>query len=318
MINKAILEGYAPIDYELTVELSNMTVETVFEVFNGVVNAVESESNARTVLCRVHDGKLPFSEVRALELVETYDEFINSPNFELDAFSVGKMEMENFWNSVGRKNAVNIGNKAVTYGKSTIYAVRRGKSVIGFLLNNMTYDGQNMYFLTSKQLNRSARALFEGTKQYPRRNAYSKRNNAETGETESVPSRWTRINDYLESVGATSLNAWEFLETEDSKFFYGELKKHNYLSNGDKQLLKSIRKMGRVASFDERIEVIEHRINQLTDLIVEYEENEDTETSVFEYFDAMDELPQLKAELVSYGEEHNSEAPVTTLEDYKW
>lgn len=318
MINKAILEGFEVYDYVNDAVEQKATVESVFELFNGVVSAVERESNSRTVLCRVHDGDVPFVEKRQLELVSDYDEFINSPNFELDCFSVGKMDMENFWASVGRRNAVNIGNKAVTYGKSTIYVVRRNKAVIGFLLNNMTYDGQNMFFLTSVKLGSNARALFKGTKNYPRRNSYRNVRDEETGKIEKAPSRWTRINNYLESVGATTVSAWEFLESDDSKFFYGELKKHNYLSNSDKQLLKSIYRMDRVASFDVRIENIESRIDELEDLIVEYEANKDTETSVFEYFDAKDELDELEHELVYLSEEHNSESPVTLLEDYAW
>lgn len=304
-------------EYE-TVNITKMSKESVFDVFNGVVDAVEEESNSRTVLCRAHDGRVSFSEIRALELVETYDEFINDSNFKLDVFSVGKMDMENFWSSINRRNSVNIANKAVTYGKSSIYVVRRNKVVVGFLLNNMTFDGQNMYFLTSKRLAKNARSLFKGTGKYPSSNQYVNRRNKSNNQIEKRPTRWTRIINYLSSVGATALNAWEFLETEDSKFFYAELKKHNYLSDGDKQLLKSIRKMKRVASFDIRIETLESRIKQLEDLIKDYEETEEPDCSVFEYFDAMDELAQLESKLISYGEEHNSDVPVTTLEDYKW
>ena len=318
MQNRAILEGFAPMDYDEVVDFDNMTVETIFEVFNGVVSAVESEANYRASFSVETYGTVPYSEKRNLELVKTYDEFINTVIFELDAFSVGKMEMENFWASVGRRNSINIGNKAVTYGKSTIYVVRRGVVVIGFLLNNMTYDGQNMYFLSSKHLKDSARSLFKGTSKYPSSNKYIKRNNKSNGQIEECPTRWTRIIEYLSSVGGTTINAWSLLESEDSRYFYAELKKHNVFNPSDKALLKSIRKMGRVTSLDCRIEAMESRLAQLKDLVDEYEENEDTETSVFEYFDAKDEIIELERDLLSFTEEHNNESPVTTLEDYKW
>lgn len=318
MQNKGILEGFAPMDYDMTLECGNMTKETVFDVFNGVVSAVESEANARASFSVKTYGTVPFKENRSLELVKTYDEFINTVNFELDAFSVGKMEMENFWASVGRRNSINIGNKAVTYGKSTIYVVRRGVVVIGFLLNNMTYDGQNMYFLSSKHLEDSSRSLFKGTGKYPSSNKYIKRHNKSNGQIEQYPTRWTRIIEYLSSVGGNTINAWSLLESEDSRYFYGELKKHNVFTPSDKALLKSIRKIRRRASLDCKIEAMESRLKQLKDLIDEYEENEDTETSVFEYFDAKDEIIELERDLISFTEEHNNESPVTTLEDYKW
>jgi hypothetical protein len=263
MDKENVFYGFEESDYLETVEMREMSVENVFELFNGVVSAIEEENNARTVLCRVHDGLLPFDAKMTVEFVERYDEFINDSDFETDCFEVGKIEMENFWASINRKNDYRIVSRQETYGKSTIYEFARGKRSIGYLLNNMTYDGQNMYVLTSVKYSASVRNAFKGTGRYP---VFM---NGENGKM----NRWTRVINYLDSVGATAINAWSVLETEDSKFFYAELKKHNVWTDSDKQLLKSIRSYGFTRSFDCIVEDLE---NELKEMETEMEELEET------------------------------------------
>lgn len=294
--NEDQIKGYEAYDYEYGAIEQKATKSTVFELFNGVITAIESETDAQTVLVRVHDGYVPFEANRRYELVNDYDEFINRPDFEFDVFSVGKIEMENFWATVGRKNAIGISNKAVTYGKSTIYSVTYNKNVVGFLLNNMTYDGQNSWFLTSVGYGSTARYCFKGTGNYPS----VKYKNGKPA------NRWTRVIDELAANNGTTVNAWSILKSDDSKFFYAELKRHNGVDKATRQQLKAVRRAAGGLPFDLYVEALEEELAELEEELAVNPENVDASLRYDEIAD----------KLTAYGEEHNSDDAVSVYEDY--
>lgn len=330
------LENMALYDYYENATLQKATPESVFELFNGVVDAVESESNARTVLVRVHEGEVPFNEIRALELVESYDNFINDSDFELDVFAVHKLEMENFWHVIYDKTDRKVCNKATTYGKSSIWEISNGKRTVGFLLNNMTYDGQNSYCLTSKQLTGHTRNFFKVNKKYP---SFKLKNN-------KPMNRWTRVVDVLSSNNGNIANAWSILDSEDSKFFYAELKKHMGVDKETRAQMNSIAKSEGRKSFDvikedaeafvDEMELVMDLSDEIENVEQELEEMEDNGASVDElsiieevlalmehwlsfYGDLTVielELDETKAWLRSVEEEHNSDKSVSLIEDY--
>lgn len=330
------LENMALYDYYEDATLQKATPETVFELFNGVVTAVEEESNARTVLVRVHDGDVSFNENRLSELVESYDDFINDSDFELDVFAVHKFEMENFWHVVYDNTKRGVCNKATTYGKSSIWEISNGKRTVGFLLNNMTYDGQNSYCLTSKKLGKHVRRFFEVKAYYPP----VKHVNGEPR------NRWTRILDELDANDGNMTNAWSILESDDSRFFYAELKKHMGVDRETRAQIKAIaQKQGR-KSFDvmkedaralvDEMELIMELSEQVDNVELELEEMEDNGASIDELCVIEDvlalmrhwlsfygdltvvelELDEIKAWLCSVSEEHNSDKVVSVIEDY--
>ena len=304
------------------------TVEEVFDRFNDSVSTIEAENEYAVELTEIYGGQVPFEAMRVREFVSDYDNFINAPNFETDIFSVGKLEMENFWRFLDQYNPYRIVNRAETYGKTAIYQFAKGKHTVGFLLNNMTHDGQNSVCLTSVSHSANARKPFTETKRYPTC-SYSKRavvrQNKETGEYEkvsgeyrTVPNRWARVLKELNSVGASAVDAWLVLETADSKFFYGEMKKHNWLTESDKQVLKSIRKMPRVSSFDCLLEVAEAELREAE---AELEANPTVELgngSVVPNYEAYEVFQEKQLKYWRLTEEHNSDVPKTTLEDYLW
>lgn len=272
------------------------TPEAVFELFNGTITAIENEANARAAYGLDKYGDVPFSEQNVLKLVDAYDEFINQPDFKLDVFSVRKLDMENFWAANKRKAPFKVAGKAVSYGKSTVYAVRRGKRVVMFLLNNMTYDGQNSYALTSAKAGAAARACFKGTGRYP----------SEIRKEDGTRNRWARVLDELDENDGNTANAWSILESNDSKFFYGELKRHNGVDKAMRQQLKAVRRAAGGLTFDLYVESLKER---KTELDAKFE---DTGLNVDEEL----ELDAIEAKLVSYNEEHNSDEAVSVFEDY--
>lgn len=303
-----IFEGYEAIDYEMTVKRAENITDIVFDCFCGSMSAIEAETYAKDGLNEIGASPLSFEATRTLQLVSDFDDFINTSDFNLRIEEVGKLEMEHFWRVIRSRNSYKVANYGKTYGNSGIYQIAKNKKTIGFLLNNMTFDGQNSYYLWSLREKQIGNEVFSNK-----------------GDTLALffkiakyPSFIEKLTNKIASNGETAINAWSVLESKESRSFYTEMKKHDWLNDGDKALLKAIRKMDRVASFDSRIEAIEARILKLKEDIAEYEESEDTDTSVFDYFDWKAELEKLEDTLVSYGEEHNSEAPVTTLEDYKW
>lgn len=292
------------------------TPQAVFELFNGTITAVEHEANARSAYGVEQYGDVPFSEQNVLKVVETYDEFINSPDFELDVFSVRKFDMENFWAANKRNNTFKVAGKVTTYGGSSVYVVRRGKRVVMFLLNNMTYDGQNSYALTSVKAGKAARACFKGTGKYPTvKHVNGKPQN-----------RWTRVLDELAANEGDITNAWSILETEDSKFFYAELKKHNGVDKETRQQLKLVRQKAGGQTFTNYVEALELRIQKLEDAHERLQDKlsdmasdapETKRHAVENGVRRLDNrLYDLNIELWDLTEEHNSEAVETTMEDY--
>lgn len=330
------LENMALYDYYEGVTLQKATPQSVFDLFNGVVTAVEEESNARTVLARVHGGYIAFNEIRALELVKSYDTFINAPDFELDVFAVHKFEMENFWHVVYDNTKRGVSNKATTYGKSSIWEISNGKRTVGFILNNMTYDGQNSYCLTSKKLGKHVRRFFKVKAYYPS----VKHVNGEPR------NRWTRILDELDANDGNMTNAWNILKSEDSRFFYAELKKHMGVDKETRAQIKAIAKKQGKKSFDvikedaralvDEMELIMALSEQVDNVESELEEMEDNGASIDELCVIEDvlflmrhwlsfygdltvvelELDETKAWLCSVEEEHNSDKVVSVIEDY--
>lgn len=292
------------------------TPQAVFELFNGTITAVEHEANARAAYGVKTYGDVPFAEQNALKVVETYDEFINDSEFELDVFSVRKFDMENFWAANKRNNTFKVAGRVETYGKSSVYVVRRGKHVVMFLLNNMTYDGQNSYALTSVKAGKAARACFKGTGKYP----------AELRKSDGTRNRWARVLDELAANGGDITNAWTILESEDSKFFYGELKKHNGVDKETRQQLKLIRQKAGGQTFTNYVEALELRIQKLEDAHERLQDKlsdmdsdapEAKRNAVENGVRRLDNrLYDLNIELWDLTEEHNSEAVGTTMEDY--
>ena len=334
--NQDQIKGFEAYDYEYGAVTEKATAETVFRLINGVVSAVEAETALHCGVPSHEHAPLTWEANRTLELVKQYDEFINAPDFELDIFSVHKFEMENFWARMerekdaharkGKKNYVRTSNKAVTDGKSTIYQVDNGKVVFGYLVNNMTYDGQNSFFLASVKSGRYARALFKTTGRYP-----AEKTAIGDGET-----RWGRIVAYLAANGGDITNAYSILEEQDSMFFYAELKKHNGVDKQIRRQLKAVRRAAGGMTFDLYIESLEERREQieavlplfeeLRDAEAESEENGNTEAVnklsaaiyavVDSEADAELELEAIEAKLTSFSEEHNSDKAVSLIGDY--
>lgn len=292
------------------------TPEAVFELFNCTMTAVENEANARAAYALDKYGDVPYAEQNALKVVETYDEFINAPDFELDVFSVRKFDMENFWAANDRNNTFKVSGRVETYGKSSVYAVRRGKHVVMFLLNNMTYDGQNSYALTSVKAGKAARACFRGTGLYP----------TELRKSDGTRNRWARVLDELAANGGDITNAWSILETEDSKFFYAELKKHNGVGKETRQQLKAVRRAAGGRTFNNYVEALELHIDVMEQAREELEDKlkdmaanapETKRNAVENGVRRLNErIYNFNIELVFLTEEHNSEAVETTMEDY--
>lgn len=292
------------------------TPQAVFELFNAVVSAVEAEANARGRYDLEQYGKLSYAEKRNLELVDGYDEFINAPDFELDVFTVRILQMEEFWSNVYSNNNVGVANKAVTYGKSTIYPITRGKHVVGYLLNNMTYDGQNSYCLTSKKYGGAARRCFTYGNNYP----------AVKHVNGQPRNRWTRVLDELTENGGNTVNAWSILETEDSKFFYAELKKHNGVDKAMRQQLKAVERVAGGRTFTNYVEALELHIDVMEQAREELEDKlsdnganwtESKRNALENGLRRLDtRIYEKNVELWDLTEEHNSESAVTTMEDY--
>lgn len=292
------------------------TPEAVFELFNGTMTAVENEANARAAYAVKKYGDVPYAEQNVLKVVETYDELINDSEFELDVFLVRKMDMENFWAANNRKAPFKVSGKAKTYGGSSVYVVRRGKRVVFFLLNNMTYDGQNSYCLTSVKAGKAARASFKGTGRYP----------IELRKADGTRNRWARVLDELAANGGDITNAWSILEAKDSMFFYGELKKHNGLEKKTRDELNAVRRAAGGKTFVCYVDELESAISQLETARDVLEEKlsdnganwtEDKREAVENGIRRLDgRIYDKNVELWDLTEEHNSESAVTTMEDY--
>ena len=126
---------------EITLEYPKTNKTVIFDCFCGSVSAIEEETHKKDGLAQIGDRPLSFGAKRTLQLVSDFDDFVNDPDFKMGIYSVGKLEMENFWRFIGQKNQYSISNKGTTYGGSSIWVIKKGKSVFGFLLNNMTFDG---------------------------------------------------------------------------------------------------------------------------------------------------------------------------------
>lgn len=263
------------------------TVESVFEKFNGTVTAVESENDC--------------------QLVKDYDNFINAPDFNLRIYAVRKLENENFWRVLNNKNDYKIVNMAKTHGKSSIYQIARGKSTIGFYLNNMLHDGQTTYFLWSYREKtykmgvlsnkQTVDRLFLATKAYPEVKQFKN----------GKLNRWGQIIAKLEANGATTLNAYEVLEKKDSITFYTELKQHNVLSKADKQLLRLIHKKQGGQTFDCYIESLENELEEINDMLPDLD--------YLEAYDLQIRKEEIENQLLSFSEEDNSLNPESRVED---
>lgn len=312
------LEGFAPEDSKMTVEYPETNKSVVFDCFCGSVSAIEAETHRKDGLAQIGDCPLSFGANRTLQLVSDFDNFVNDPDFKMGIYSVGKLEMENFWRVINQKNQYAISNKGTTYGGSSIWVTTKGKSVFGFLLNNMTFDGQNSYFLFSikeKQYGdtvltnkRAVKRLFVSNKKYP----------AELGHNGQYLTHFGKIIQKIASNGETAIGAWSILEPEDSRFFYGELKKHNWLTQSDKQLLKAIRKTRKPMSFDCLIEATEDRKSELEDKIAEYYDSEEAPFPISDLVHYEWELEEITSNLSDWTEEDNSLRIDSDLEDYAW
>ena len=340
------LEGFCPEDSKMTVEYPTTNKAVVFDCFCGSVSAIEEETHRKDGLAGIGYAPLSYGATRTLQLVSDFDDFVNAPDFQIGLYAVGKLEMENFWRVIAQRNNFAICNKAVSDGKSAIWEITKGGKVFGFLLNNMTFDGQNSYFLfclKEKQVRETvlstktvAKQLFIQKGKFPK----------ELGHNGKYLSRWGKIVSKLDSVGGTTINAWSILESEDARVFYGELKKHNVLSEADKGILKEIRKIGYTKPFSAIVEeaeaelkATENRIEELEETVeyaevsienlfngAELKETANAEVlnqlvelvndSIIELQEAETELSEIKAKLLDLTEENNSEAPETTVDDY--
>lgn len=333
-------------DYDMTLECRKMSPEDVLERFNDAITSVEREAEYKASFDVEMYGEPSFSEKRALEFVECYDDFINASNFKLGVYYVSKLQMENFWRFIGQKNSYSIGNKVKTYGGTSVYEVKYGKNVLGYLKNNMTFDGQNSHFLFSNNckkvgehelcVKKTVEKLFLSNKKYP----------ASVNAIGGKLTRWGKIVAELEANGATAINAWSVLKSEDSRFFYWEMKQHNWLTEGDKQLLKAIRKMRQPMSFEMYKDEVESRIDEIKNSIAFLEENvanneellekayvellleglaeskrtlalkNDIQNSNIEIMDLEAELEELEDKVISFNEEDNSMSSDSELEAY--
>lgn len=306
MRNQAILKGFEAYDYEYAAVEQKATPQTVFELINDSVSAAEAETAAKMGVPSLEYGPLDWDANRTVEFCNDYDAFINDVDFKLDVFGVLKLDMENFWAGLernkdkrarfGENRSARILNKVETDGGSSVYQFGNNKVTFGYLANNMTYDGQYAYVLTSERAGGAARRCFRTTGNYPK----------ELDVVSGKLTRWGKIVAKVAASGETAIGAWAVLEENDAKVFYGELKKHNWLSASDKQLLKSVKRTAGGLTFDLYKESLEDRLkeieaelevaDQTVDLSLEFEEIED--------------------KLLSYDEEHNSEAAVSLFEDY--
>lgn len=320
------LYGFEPEDSNLTVEYPETNKTVVFDCFCGSVDAIESETYRKDGLAGIGYAPLSYGATRTLQLVSDFDDFVNDSEFKIGLYTVGKLEMENFWRVIRQNKGFRVLNYAITDGKSGIYEIGKGKSVFGFLLNNMTFDGQNSYFLfclKEKQTEHgvistktTAKKLFIQKGRYP---TVKTLNNGKMN-------RWGRVLNELESVGATAINAWSVLESEDSRFFYAELKKHNVFTKSDKQLLKSIRKYGFTRSFDCILEDIEEEMEELETKMEDLEETvaygevfsdfKFIRNAKFELRAVENEYEEIRTKWLELTEENNSETVDTTIDDY--
>lgn len=310
------LEGFCQEDSKMTVEYPKTNKSVIFDCFCGSVSAIEAETHRKDGLAQIGDRPLSFGANRTLQLVSDFDNFVNAPDFKMGIYSVGKLEMENFWRFIGQKNQYAISNKGTTYGGSSIWVITKGKSVFGFLLNNMTFDGQNSYFMFSikeKQhgdtvlTNKGAvKRLFTSNNKYP----------AELGHNGQHLTRFGKITQKIASNGETAIGAWSVLKSEDSRFFYGELKKHNWLNQSDKQLLKAIKKTRKPMSFDCLIEATEDRKSELEAKIAEYYNSEEAQFPISDLVHYEWELEEINSNLSDWTEEDNSLSSISELDDY--
>lgn len=318
MSKKNYLEGFAPEDSKMTVEYPETNKSVVFDCFCGSVSAIEAETHRKDGLAEIGDRPLSFEAKRTLELVSDFDEFINSPDFKMGIYSVRKLEMENFWRFINRKNSFSISNKAVSNGKTAIWEITNRDKVFGFLLNNMTFDGQNSYFLFSIKEKQCGDTVFTNKGTVKRLFVSKNRYPSEFGANGHDLTRFGRIVKEIVSNGETAIGAWAVLEPEDSRFFYGELKRHNWLNQSDKQLLKAIRNTHKPMSFDCLIEATEDRKSELEAKIAEYYDSEEELFPVSDLVHYEWELDEIKSKLSDWTQEDNSMRVDSDLEDYAW
>ena len=255
------------------------TLNQVFQKFNDTIDCIELETFKKDGLPNKGYYPVSFKSARTLKLVDDYDEFINSVNNHLKVYSIQKLENENFWRVINLKNDFKVVNMSETYGKTSVYQIGYKNETIGFYLNDKLHDGQITYFMWSYKektfknkviSNKNLiRKLFLENKNYPSEFTNNKR-----------LTRFGRITETIKENNKSSVDAWKILKKEDSIFFYGELKKHNFLSKQDKKLLKEIRKTRKVISIDSLMESLEDRKEWLEERINEFysfEPSEDKE-----------------------------------------
>lgn len=316
--NAVELEGFESYDYEYGAVEAKASVSTVVELINDSVSAAEAEAAANDGVPSLEYAPLSWEVKRVAEFCNDYDDFINDVDFKADVFGVQKLEMENFWAALernkekrarkGENGSARVLNRIETAGKSTVYQIGNHKVTFGYLINNMTYDGQYAYFMTSGRAAGAARVPFKQTGRYP----------AEIDVITGKLTKWGKIVAKVAASGETATGAWAVLESEDAQVFYGEMKKHNWLSQQDKQLLKAVRREAGGMTFSAYKETLEDRKNELADIVAEFEET-GVLPAEFDYIvDAEAELDEITDKLVSYNEEHNSEAAITELGDYAW
>lgn len=302
-----IFEGFEPIDYVSVVEQAKNTQNIVFECFNGTVGAIELETHLKEGIKEIGGRPLSFGAMRTLKLVNDYDTFINESDFNLQIEAVGRLEMEHFWRVIALNNSYKVVNKATTYGNSSIWQIAKGKHTIGFLLNNMTFDGQNSYYLWSlreKTVNGQVfsnkgftNELFFKILKYPSCKSINGK----------YASRFGKSANITMSNGETAIGAWSILETKDSIAFYGEMKKHDWLTRQDKQLLKLARKSKGGASFDCYIESLEEELEQISSDI--------QGLSYCEAYELLIRKQEIENKLIELSEEDNSLNPESKVED---
>lgn len=299
------------------------TVDQVFNKFNDTIDCIELETYKKEGLPNKGFYPLSFSGTRTLKLVNEYDDFINDVKNHLKVYAIHKLENENFWRVMNLKNDFKVVNMSETYGKTSVYQIGYRGETIGFYLNDKTHDGQITYFMwnykektfknkviSNKNL---INKLFLTNRKYP----------SEFGNNKKYLTRFGQITKKLSDNGKTAINAWEILDKKDNIFFYGELKKHNFLSKQDKKLLKEIRKTRKVISIDSLMESLEDRKEWLEERINEFysfEPSEDKELlyPIRELAYHELELKDIKKSLneLKTREEDNSLDRETTLNDY--
>lgn len=318
MSESNFLYGFEENESKMTVEYNETNKSVVFDCFCGSVSAIEAETHRKDGLAQIGDRPLSFEANRKLQLVSDFDNFINAPDFKMGIYAIGKLEMENFWRFIGQKNQYAISNKGTTYGGSSIWVIKKGNSVFGFLLNNMTHDGQNSYFLFSIKEKQHGDTVLTNKKAVKRLFVSNNKYPSELGHNGQYMTRFGQITQKIASNGETAIGAWSVLESEDSRFFYGELKKHNWLNQSDKQLLKAIKKTRKPMSFDCLIEATEDRKSELEAKIAEYYNSEEAPFPISDLVHYEWELEEITSNLSDWTEEDNSMRVDSDLDDYMW